>query len=236
MTAAPVRARSHPKRRPRRWLGCMLALGLLVGLVVAGYFATRPHDYTVLHFHGESVRVPKVPSLSPLRKRIAAIAESQLGYVTDPPSTYCNKYSAYWVSGADDCGNSNLAEEWCADFAAWVWKQAGAHVTYQYINGDLNSSSASFYEWGAAKGTWHPVGSRYKPLPGDVAVYGLDKAGLVAAHVAVVIGYKPGARGPIAVNGDGDLTGFSVVEVATDEVVADTHPGSAVLSGYVSPS
>ena len=194
MTAAPVRARSHPKRRPRRWVGAMFALCLLVGLVVGGYFATRPHDYTVVHFHGESVRVPKVPSLSPLRKRIAAIAESQLGYVTDPPSTYCNKYSAYWVSGADDCGNSNLAEEWCADFAAWVWKQAGADVTYQYINGDLNSSAASFYEWGSAKGTWHPVGSRYKPLPGDVAVYGLDKAGLVAAHVAVVIGYKPGAR------------------------------------------
>ena len=86
--------------------------------------------------------------MSPLRKRIVAIAESQLGYATDPPSTYCNKYSAYWVSGAQDCGNSNLREEWCADFAAWVWKQAGADVTYQYLNGDLNSSAASFYEWG----------------------------------------------------------------------------------------
>jgi hypothetical protein len=235
MTAAPVAARSQPKRRPRRWAGVLLALCALVGLAVGSYFATRPSDYTVLHFHGEAVRVPKVP-LSPLRNRIVAIAESQLGYVTDPPSTYCNKYSAYWVSGADDCGNSNLDEQWCADFAAWVWERAGVDVTYQYVNGELNSSAASFYEWGAAKGTWHPVGSRYKPLPGDVAVYGLDKASLVAAHVAVVIGYTPGERGPIAVNGDGDLTGFSVVELATDEVVADTHPGSALLSGYVSPS
>ncbi|HUC13827.1 MAG TPA: CHAP domain-containing protein [Acidimicrobiales bacterium] len=236
MTAAPVRARSHPKRRPRRWVGILLALCPLAGLAVGGYFATRPPDYWVLHFHGETVRVPKVPSLSPLRKRIVDIAVSQLGYVTEPPSTFCNKYSGYWVSGAGDCGNSNLAEEWCADFAAWVWEHAGADVTYQYINGDLNSSAASFYEWGAARGTWHPVGSRYKPLPGDVAVYGLDKAALVAVHVAVVIGYTPGERGPIAVNGDGDLTGFSVVEVATDELVADTHPGSAALSGYVSPS
>jgi hypothetical protein len=236
MTAAPLPARPRRKRLPRRRAGTLLALLLLAGLAVGGYFATRPADYTVLRFHGETVRVPKVQSLSPLRKRIVAIAESQLGYVTDPPSTYCNKYSAYWVSGADNCGNSNLDEEWCADFAAWVWEQAGADVTYQYVNGDLNSSTASFYEWGAARGTWHPVGSRYKPLPGDVAVYGLDRAALVAAHVAVVIGYTPGERGPIAVNGDGDLTGFSVVEVATDEVVADTHSGSAVLSGYVSPS
>ena len=235
MTAAPVAARSQPKRRPRRWAGVLLALCALVGFAVGSYFATRPPDYTVLHFHGEAVRVPKAP-LSPLRNRIVAIAESQLGYVTDPPSTYCNKYSGYWVSGADDCGSSDLDEQWCADFAAWVWERAGADVTYQYVNGDLNSSAASFYEWGAAKGTWHPVGSRYKRLPGDVAVYGLDKASLVAAHVAVVIGYTPGERGPIAVNGDGDLTGFSVVELATDEVVADTHPGSALLSGYVSPS
>jgi CHAP domain len=236
MTAAPLRTRSQRKRPPRRWAGILLALLLLAGLAVGVFLETRPSDYTVLHFHGETVRVPKVASLSPLRKRIVAIAESQLGYVTDPASTYCNKYSAYWVSGADDCGNSNLAEEWCADFAAWVWEQAGADVTYQYVNGDLNSSAASFYEWGAARGTWHPAGSRYQPLPGDVAVYGLDEAALVAAHVAVVIGYTPGERGPIAVNGDGDLTGFSVVEVATDEVVADTHPGSAVLSGYVSPT
>jgi CHAP domain len=235
MMAAPVPAKPQRKRLPRRRAGGLLALCVLVALAIGGYFAARPPDYTVLHFHGETFRVPKVPSLSPLRKRIVAIAESQLGYVTDPPSTYCNKYSAYWVSGDSDCGNSNLAEEWCADFAAWVWKQAGAGVTYQYLNGDLNSSAASFYEWGAARGTWHPVGSRYKPQPGDVAVYGLDKASLVAAHVAVVIGYTPGARGPIAVNGDGDLTGFSVVEVANDEVVADTHPGSAELSGYVSP-
>ena len=87
-----------------------------------------------------------------------------------------------------------------------------------------------------AKGTWHPVGSAYVPQPGDVAVYGLDPASLFAAHVAVVVGYQPGQRGPIAVNGDGDTTGFSVVEVRTDEYFADVHPKDAPLSGYVSPS
>ena len=129
---------------------------------------------------------PGPVSMTPLQARIVSIAEGQVGYATDPPNTYCNKYSAYWVSGTDDCGNSNLDEEWCADFAAWVWKKAGATVDYQYINGDLNSSAASFYEWGMANGTWHPVGSGYTPQPGDVAVYGLDVPALVAQHVAVV--------------------------------------------------
>ena len=175
------------------------------------------------------------PALSPLRSRIVAVAESQVGDTTDPPGTYCNRYSAFWQSGADDCGNDNRDEEWCADFAAWVWRQAGALVTYQYVPGNLNSSSASFYEWGVAHGTWHPVGSGYVPEPGDVAVYGLDVATLIADHVAVVTGYSPRSRGPDVINGDGDRTAFSVVEAATDQYRADTQGGST-LSGYVSPS
>ena len=95
--------------------------------------------------------------------------------------------------------------------------------------------SGQFYEWGLAHGTWHPAGAGYVPQPGDVVVYGLDPTALIAAHVAVVVGYERGQRGPIAVNGDGDLTGFSVVEIRTDEYFADVHPDTAALSGYVSP-
>ncbi len=181
--------------------------------------------------------VTEAAAISAQRGKIVAIAESQLGYRTDPPNTYCNKYSAYWVSGTNDCGNSNLDEQWCADFASWVWQEAGADVDYQFINGDLNSSSASFYEWGVARGTWHPVGSGYVPLPGDVAVYGLNVPALVAQHVAIVISFSAGNRGPNTINGDGDRTGFSAVEIGIDKYQADV-PGSApaVLSGYVSPS
>jgi hypothetical protein len=184
----------------------------------------------------EAPSTTAAPTLPPLEARIVAVAESQVGYHTDPSNTYCNKYSAYWVSGTGDCPGDNLDEEWCADFAAWVWAKAGVPVTYQYINGDLNSSAASFYEWGMAQGTWHPVGSGYVPQPGDVAVYGLDAGALVAQHVAVVISYTPGDKGPNVVNGDGDRTGYSVVETGEDQVVADIPHGSgARLSGYVSP-
>jgi hypothetical protein len=223
------------RRRRRRGFWALAAVAVLaLGL---GLYLSRGPKQTVLQVgNGETVRVPSASSLSPLRARIVSIAESQIGYQTDPPGTYCNKFSAYWYSGAADCGNGNLDEEWCADFAAWVWKRAGAEVDYQYVNGDLNSSAASFYEWGVAKGTWHPVASGYVPQPGDVAVYGLDTSNMTAAHVAVVIGYQSGDQGPAAVNGDGDLTAFSVVEVRTDEYLADTHPDGAPLSGYVAPS
>ena len=162
------------------------------------------------------------PSLTPLRARIVALAQGQVGYRTDPSDSYCNKFSAFWAAGVDDCGNNgNLDEEWCADFAAWAWKEAGAEVAYRLAPGYLNSDSASFYVWGTDHGTWHPVGSHYAPQPGDVAV--------------VIAGTGDGAA-PDVVNGDGDRTGYSVVEVGDRQAFADVKGKGAPLSGYVSPS
>jgi hypothetical protein len=176
------------------------------------------------------------PSLSPLRTRILAVAQSQVGYRTDPADSYCNRFSAYWSAGTDDCGNANRDEEWCADFAAWVWQQAGAEVTYALAPGDLNSNSASFYVWGVDHGTWHPVGSHYVPEPGDVAVYGLNAAAVSADHVAVVTGVSAHPNAPDVINGDGDRTGFSVVEATERQAFADVKGKGGRLSGYVSPS
>jgi hypothetical protein len=172
--------------------------------------------------------------VSPLRARIVAIAEGQVGYRTDPSDTYCNKFSAYWNAGTDDCGNGNLDEEWCADFAAWAWKEAGAVVGYQLAPGNLNADSASFYVWGTNHGTWHPVGSSYVPQPGDVALYGLDTTAVTAVHVAVVTADTGSA--PDVINGDGDRTGYSVVEVGDHQAYADVKGKGAPLSGYVSPT
>jgi hypothetical protein len=176
------------------------------------------------------------PPLSPLRARIVSIARGQIGYTTDPSDTYCNKFSAYWDAGVDDCGNDNLDEEWCADFAAWVWKQAGAVVDYQLAPGYLNGDSASFYLWGTNHGTWHPVRSGYTPQPGDVAVYGLNTSAVTATHVAIVTANTGDPAAPDVVNGDGDRTGYSVVEIGDHQADADTKGHGAPLSGYVSPS
>ena len=175
------------------------------------------------------------PHLSPRRERIVELAESQLGVRTDPRTSYCNSYSAFWKSGSEACPNGLRSEEWCADFAAWVWHEAGVHFVYGLAEGDLNGTSASFYEWGVAHHEWHPVGSRYVPEGGDVAVYGLDEGALDAQHVAVVTSFVAGSRGPNVVNGDGSRTAFSVVEAGTDQWKADIHDDGGKLSGYVSP-
>ena len=234
-------AEARPRRRRRSLFVALIVIGIAVLLLRPA--ASRSLHSLHHHAGGPSTTdiarldIARAAAISPLRGRIVALAESQVGYRTDPSNTYCNKYSAYWFSGTNDCGNANLDEEWCADFAAWVWQKAGEVVTYQYVNGDLNSSSASFYEWGVARGTWHPVGSGYIPQPGDVAVYGLDVSTLVAQHDAIVVSYTAGSRGPEAVNGDGDRVGFSDVELGNDEYKADVSGKSpAFIAGYVSPS
>ena len=175
-----------------------------------------------------------VAGLTTLRSRVVTTAESQLGYRTDPPHSYCNKYSAYWGAGTA-CGHGLRSEEWCADFAAWVWRKAGAVFTYSFQTGDIDSGAGSFYSWAAAHGAWHPAGDGYVPRPGDVAVYGLDPTTGIADHVAIVTSDASHARGPDVVNGDGDRTGYSVVEAGVDEYKADAPGGPGLLSGYASP-
>jgi hypothetical protein len=172
-----------------------------------------------------------------MRQRIVAIANSQVGYRTNPSNSYCNTFSGYWQAPSQGCPGGEASEEWCADFAAWAWQKAGVKLTYGVGSGDLNAGAVSFYEWGIAHGTWHSASSPYRPSAGDVAVYGLSLGAVPsAAHVAIVTSDSPGRRGPDVINGDGDRTGFSVVETGTDQSRADTgHHGGALLSGFVSP-
>ena len=216
----PTRRRpSRRVRRRRRTAFFFCAMVAVLGSAAVGLSQGSP--------------LPAVPS-TPFRARIVTAAESQLGYRTNPPNSYCNKYSAFWGAGTR-CAHGLRSEEWCADFAAWVWRKAGAQFTYSFAPGNINAASGSFYLWAVDHGTWHPAGDGYTPKPGDVAVYGLHRATGTADHVAVVTGDTPGARGPDVVNGDGDRTGFSVVETGTDQYKADIAGTTARLSGYASP-
>jgi hypothetical protein len=210
-------------------LGLMLGAGTLAGVLIAN-----------LHRSGNAGSFP-VPGKATLAKlslhqRIVAIASSQVGYRTDPASSYCNKYSAHWDAGAAGCPGGERTEEWCADFAAWAWQKAGVPVSYGYTPGQINGGAVSFYEWGIAHGRWHPARHGYRASPGDAAVYGLSLGTRpTAAHVAIVTRDRPGQRGPDVVNGDGDRTGFSVVETGTNQVRADDGRHHSTLAGYVSP-
>jgi hypothetical protein len=205
-----------------------VALVIALATTLPRAFANDDHSYPI----------PSEASLAAMNvpQRIVAIAESQVGYHTNPSDTYCNKFSAFWNAGTPACPSGEASEEWCADFAAWAWKEAGVAVTYGYSPGELNGGAASFYEWGVAHGTWHPATSGYDPSPGDVAVYGLTLGtNSSAVHVAIVTDDSATQAGPDVVNGDGDRTGFSVVESGTDQVTADANHSDSIVTGYVSP-
>ena len=208
-----------PMRRRRRLLALLAVVFVGVLALAEGWLPVGGANGTV----------------SPLRERIVDVAVSQVGYRTNPPDSYCNRYSAFWYAGEEDCPSGERSEEWCADFAAWVWHEAGAAVVYGYSPGELNGAAYSFYDWGVDHRRWHPVGSGYAPEPGDVAVYGLDPAAATAKHVAVVTSYTPGDRGPDVVNGDGSRTGFSVVETGSDEWHSDVEDDGGPIAGYVTP-
>jgi hypothetical protein len=214
----------------RRRFGLILGAGAVVIILAV----TLPRVFRDRH----SFPVPSQAALAGLSvpERIVAIAKSQVGYRTEPTNSYCNKFSAYWDAGAPGCPSGESAEEWCADFAAWAWQTAGVHFTYGYGPGQINGAAVTFYEWGVANGEWHRAKRGYVAAPGDVAVYGLSLgAHPSAAHVAIVTGDPRGQRGPDVVNGDGDRTGFSVIETGTDQVRADAGNGDSRLAGYVSP-
>lgn len=206
-------------------------LALLVALAATALTVPRALE------RSDTYPAPGAASLAGLTldQRIVAVAQSQVGYHTDPPTTYCNKFSAYWRAGAARCPGAARSEEWCADFAAWAWRLAGVRFTYGFGRAQVDAAAASFYLWGVAHGTWHRATRAFVAAPGDVAVYGLRLgAHPTASHVAIVTSDPRGQRGPDVIDGDGNRTGFSVVEAVADQVRADTH-GGPPLSGYVSP-
>jgi len=231
LAAYDIRRAGLRRARRRRFLALIVVAGAL-----AIVLATALHG---LFGSSDSFAVPSRATLAGLStsQRIVALANSQVGYSANPSRSYCNKFSSYWDAGTARCPHGNRSEKWCADFAAWAWRRAGVRFTYGYGPAQINGGAVSFYEWAVAHGSWHPAVSGYVAAPGDVAIYGLSLAPYPSAvHVAIVTDDPLGQHGPDVVNGDGDRTGFSVVERGSDQVQADSgRGGDSTLAGYVSP-
>ncbi len=170
---------------------------------------------------------------------IVNAAESQdqygAGVADSPANSGCNPYTAYFGDGSGGCAAGLRKNEWCADFAAWVWRQAGVSFVYGFSGSDINAWSASFYFWGLATGNWHPLSSGYSPQPGDVAVYGNLTEEPGPGHVGIYVGGS--ASSPTVVNGNWatnwpDPTNYGVM-IQSDE--SDTGVAGGGLDGYVSP-
>jgi hypothetical protein len=159
---------------------------------------------------------------------IASIALSQVGVADNPPETNfdgldCNPYTTLVGNpdGAADCGTTtsngswfsdveNASEFWCADFAKWVWEQAGITADLSV----LNPGATSFGLWAFDQGESTAFDSG-TPAVGDAIVFyppGTSAAvyqdssgnwvGSPADHVGVIVGVDPSNGTVDLVNGD----------------------------------
>ena len=174
--------------------------------------------------------------------QVAAFARSQVGYVENPAGSGCNSFTAFFGAGqatgrsGQPCGTGTRYEEWCADYAHWVWLSAGAGTT------GLSGWSYTFVYWGQAHGTFKQ-GATKNPQPGDAVVWG-NMATQYGDHVGTVVGVRSdGWIQVVSGNDQNDQVGIGWLNPAIsiidgDPIVGYTSPlsaSAAVVNGGAAP-
>jgi hypothetical protein len=144
---------------------------------------------------------------APLRGRIAAIAEDEIGVTGD--GGQCQKYGP--------CG------AWCAMFARWVWDHAGVNDLF------ATNTARAVGLWGQQRGLFYARGSA-TPQVGDIAVYG-PPADQTGGHVSIVVAVH--SDGTITtVNGNYDNR---VAATRINPNTHRSGEDEWLISGYVRP-
>jgi len=177
----------------------------------------------------------------------AEIARSQVG-IADNPAVQsfngldCDPFTAIEVPGASTSGCGidssfrirDASDLWCADFAKWVWRQAG--VTSDL--GVLNPAAASFFTWGKDHHESMPKDPK-NPEVGDAVVFypGTKPNGGFADHVGIITAVNSNGTVDLA---NGDFLGPGNISVQGNNNVS-LRPWSAQVFGagetwtFVSP-
>jgi len=134
-----------------------------------------------------------------------------------PCSTNSRGAVGYYTSCT---GAGGSPEAWCADFAKWVWNEAGADVT------GLTAEAGSFAKYGTLKSS---------PEVGDAVLFNYNGNGY-ADHVALVVAIKPGKITTIGGNQGNSGPAGNKVSYYYDisSAVGSVQTGQR-LDGYVSP-
>jgi hypothetical protein len=177
---------------------------------------------------------PGSTSISQVRSRIVSIAKAEEGnsaHNREADVANCNWYTGTYSSPTRGtlCTNDWRAEQWCADYAGWVWKNSGVSGATS-----LTAAAYSFRSYGNAHGTWHSGPALTGVQVGDAIVYGIS--GASAKHVNIVTAisgttiYVTGGNQTILGSHDGVST-FSFTKGAQ---YADGNQ-TLTVSGYASP-
>jgi hypothetical protein len=107
--------------------------------------------------------------------RIVAIAESQLGQSEQPPGSNESPAIAQYRSAT---AGATPGAPWCAYFASWAAREAGAPLGAQ---GEGLGSVSEIWSWAQSTGRAIPNGPGVVPQPGDLIVFGGEHVGIVKA-------------------------------------------------------
>jgi len=176
---------------------------------------------------------PGSTSISQVRSRIVSIAKSEEGNSSrnrEKGGENCNWYTAtYPGARGTACDYGYRSEQWCADYAGWVWKNSGVVDA-----GSLTAAAYSFKSYGDSRGSWHAGSALTGIQVGDAIVYGVS--GTSAKHVNIVTAISGSA---ISVTGgnqtiSGSRDGVSTFSFTKGAQYADSR-GTLSVSGYASP-
>jgi hypothetical protein len=105
--------------------------------------------------------------------RIVAIAEGQIGQAEQPPGSNESPAIAQYRTAT---AGAMPGAPWCAYFASWAARQAGAPLGAQ---GEGLGSVAQIWSWAQSTGRAIDNGPGVVPQPGDLIVFGDEHVGIV---------------------------------------------------------
>lgn len=146
-----------------------------------------------------NANLPPAGGDSTLRTKVADLANKEFSNVDGHkyekpltnPSSNCNFFTAALglgsttFDGGKPCATGYRSEEWCADFAKWVYKNSGASVA--------NLTAAAYSAKNYA--SYQTVSSGRRPQVGDLAVWA------AISHVGIVVAVDSTGR-PTVVSGN----------------------------------
>jgi hypothetical protein len=162
---------------------------------------------------------PSAPVAGGVREKIVAKAREELAkHVTEDAGA--NKDSGgnirkYRTAVTGPGENPDDAESWCADFASWLWKEAGVPWGAEGKGDDYTPTMVNLAK---KNGTW----KEQDPQPGDMVFIDWD-GGEAVDHVAVVEKVENGKV-------------FTIAGNEKDAVTAASYDlGDPKMMGFVSP-
>ncbi len=170
--------------------------------------------------------------------RLILNAESQDQYhaktIESPPGSNCNPFSAIWSRGTTaGCAPGTSSEEWCSDFAQWVWQSVGIDTT------GITGASKSFVTWGESQvpSQFIPFSKSAVPAVGDAVVWGVASP-LYGAHVGIIVAVSGGEIDVVSGNSGPNIANEGNIAVWRSgffKPEGNLVSGDAIL-GYVSPT